>query len=146
MKIGGFQFLLAVLLAVAAGCIGAIAASEWREDYQPHTLHDFVHSELNLDASQSARIERLEARYAVERKELDLSLRAANAGLASAMDEEHEYGPKVAAAIDEVHARMGDVQKATLRHVFAMRSALNSDQQARFDRQVALSLTGDPGE
>ncbi|WP_207093241.1 periplasmic heavy metal sensor [Novosphingobium sp. PY1] len=146
MKVGGLQLLLAVLLALIAGCIGAFAASEWRETSHPQTLHEFVHEELDLDAAQNARLDQLEARFAVERKELDLSLRAANARLASAMEEEHDYGPKVAAAIDDVHARMGDLQKATVQHVFAMRMLLDPAQQQRFDRQVASSLTGEPGE
>lgn len=146
MKISGLQILLAILLAVAAGCIGAFAAGEWRATSHPRTLHDFVHEELDLNASQKARLDQLETRFAVERKELDLSLRAANARLAAAMDDEHEYGPKVAAAIDDVHGRMGDLQKATVRHVFAMRALLDANQQARFDRQVATSLTGEPGE
>jgi len=146
VKISGLQLLLAILLAVAAGCIGAFAAGEWRATSHPQTLHDFVHEELDLNASQKARLDQLETRFAVERKELDLSLRAANARLAAAMDVEHEYGPKVAAAIDDVHGRMGDLQKATVRHVFAMRALLDANQQARFDRQVATSLTGEPGE
>lgn len=146
MKIGGLQIVLATLLAVAAGCIGAFAASEWRATGHPQTLHDFVHEELDLDASQNAKLEQLETRFAAEKKELDLSLRLANARLAAAMEEEHDYGPKVAAAIDDVHGRMGDLQKATVRHVFAMRGLLAPEQQARFDRQVAASLTGDPGE
>jgi len=102
--------------------------------------------ELDLDASQRERLERLEARFTVERNELEHSLRAANARLAVAMDEEHEYGPKVAAAIDDVHGRMGDLQKATVGHVFAMRALLKPEQKARFDRQVSLSLTGEADE
>jgi hypothetical protein len=41
---------------------------------------------------------------------------------------------------------MGDLQKATVRHVFAMRALLDQQQQELFDRQVATSLTGEPGE
>lgn len=146
MRIGGLQFVLAILLALAAGFVGAFAAGEWRQASQPQTLHHFVHEELDLTPSQSVRLGQLETRFAVEKKELDLSLRAANARLAAAMDDEHEYGPKVAAAIDDIHARMGDLQKVTVRHVFAMRAILSPAQQARFDRQVASSLTGEPGE
>lgn len=146
MKVSILQIVLADLLAVAAGCIGAYAAGQWREASHAITLHDFVHEELDLDASQDRKLDQLEARFAVQRQELDLSLRAANARLASAMDDEHEYGPKVAAAIDEVHARMGDLQKATVEHVFAMRALLDQEQRARFDRQVAASLTREPGE
>lgn len=146
MRISILQIVLAALLAVAAGCIGAFAAGQWREASHDMTLHDFVHEELDLDASQNMKLDQLEAAFAVQRQELDLSLGAANARLAAAMGEEHEYGPKVAAAIDEVHGRMGDLQKATVEHVFAMRALLNQEQRARFDRQVAASLTREPGE
>lgn len=146
MKFGALQIVVAILLAVAAGCIGALAAGHWSTAAQPKTLHQFVHEELDLDATQSARLEQLEDRFAAERKELDLALRAANARLAAAMQAEHDYGPKVVAAIDDVHARMGDLQKATVKHVFAMRALLRPEQQARFDRQVADTLTSDPGE
>lgn len=146
MRIGAFQFVIAVLVALAAGCIGAFAIGEWREVSHSQTLHNFVHEELDLDASQKERLEQLETRFAVERNELEHSLRAANARLAVAMDEEHEYGPKVAAAIDDVHGRMGDLQKATVDHVFAMRALLTPKQKAQFDRQVALSLTGEADE
>ncbi len=60
------------------------------------------------------------------------------------METEHEYGPEVSAAIDEVHARMGDLQKATVRHVFDMREILEPEQQRQFDRKVSDALTRDP--
>ena len=60
------------------------------------------------------------------------------------MSEEHRYGPKVGAAIDQVHTRMGDLQKATIRHVFDMRGLLEANQQAAFDREVNKALTSDP--
>ena len=36
---------------------------------------------------------------------------------------------------------MGELQKATLSHVFAMRAVLRPDQAARFDAAVAEALT-----
>ena len=146
MKFGGLQLLLAIALALAAGVLGAFAAGELRDTRQSQTLHHFVHEELDLTDRQKAQLDQLEENFAVERKEMELSLRAANAGLAAAMDDEHEYGPKVISSIDEVHDRMGDLQKATVRHVFAMRALLDPQQQRRFDRQVASSLTSEPSE
>ena len=70
--------------------------------------------------------------------------RAQPVPLAQAMENEHEYGPEVSAAIDEVHARMGDLQKATVRHVFDMREILEPEQQRQFDRKVSDALTRDP--
>lgn len=108
------------------------------------SLHRFVHEEMVLTEDQNARLEALEARVAVERAALEASLRASNARLAQAMDDEHEYGPGVSAAIDDVHSRMGDLQKATVQHVFDMREILEPEQQRLFDRQVSSSLTGNP--
>ena len=85
MKVGGLHLLLAIALALAAGVIGAFAAGELRQTSEPQTLHHFVHEELDLSAQQTAELAGIEARFAVERKEMELSLRAANAKLAAAI-------------------------------------------------------------
>ena len=138
------HIVLAVLLAALAGCLGAIAADRWANHEAGSGLHDFVHDELTLTTDQEQRLDALEARFAVERARLEGSAGAANARLAQAMENEHEYGPEVSAAIDEVHARMGDLQKATVRHVFDMREILEPEQQRQFDRKVSDALTRDP--
>ena len=135
------RLLLAVLLAGLAGCLGAIAADRWLNHEDNGSLHQFVHEELVLTEDQNSRLETLEARFAVERAALESSLRAANARLAQAMDAEHEYGPEVSAAIDDVHGQMGDLQKATDQHVFDMREILEPEQQRLFDRKVSEALT-----
>lgn len=140
------QILIAILLAALAGFMGATAAQRWFAPVQSGGLHEFVHEQLDLTADQDEQLDRLEERYDIENAQRELAVRRANAVLAAAMDSEHEYGPEVSAAIDQVHASMGELQKATVRHVFAMRSILNEDQQREFDRQVARSLTGSPPE
>ena len=135
------RLLLAVLLAGLAGCLGAIAADRWLNHEDNGSLHQFVHEELVLTEDQNSRLETLEARFAVERAALESSLRAANARLAQAMDAEHEYGPEVSAAIDDVHGQMGELQKATVQHVFDMREILEPKQQRLFDRKVSEALT-----
>ncbi|WP_235829532.1 periplasmic heavy metal sensor [Croceicoccus estronivorus] len=140
------QIALTILLALAAGFLGATAANHWNTASTETGLHAFVHDDLNLDSRQQERIDALEAGFATEREQLEEGLRLANAKLSQAMAEEHIYGPKVSAAIDEIHVRMGELQKATIRHVFAMRALLNAEQQRLFDRQVARSLTSKPDE
>lgn len=133
-----------VLVALVA--FGVALAASWlvRHVAEPQhggELHALMHEKLALDTAQKARIEVLEARFAGERKALDAQLRAANADLATAMTSEHAYGPRVAAAVDRSHMAMGELQKATLRHVFAMRAVLRADQAARFDAEVSKALT-----
>jgi Spy/CpxP family protein refolding chaperone len=138
------NLVIAVLLAALAGYLGAIAADRWLSPERNGSLHQFVHEELVLTAEQNTSLETLEARYAVERSALEASVHASNARLAQAMDNEHAYGPEVSAAIDEVHARLGELQKATVQHVFDMREILEPEQQTIFDRHVSEALTSKP--
>jgi hypothetical protein len=147
MKITPAQIALLLITAILLGFLGSFAASHWMTPrHAPAGMHDFVHHELSLSDEQEALLEELESAFAIERRRLESDLKAENAALAAAMEEEHEYGPKVGEAIDEVHARMGDLQKATVRHVFNMRDLLNEDQRRAFDRQVSTALTSDPNE
>lgn len=138
------HIIFAVLLAALAGCLGSLAAGQWYADERTGGLHQFVHDELELSAEQSSKLDALEARYAIQKAELEASLRASNARLAEAMEAEHDYGPAVSAAIDDVHEKMGAQQKATVRHVFDMRELLSPEQQEQFDRQVSEALTRNP--
>lgn len=106
-------------------------------------LHELLHNELDLDARQRAQLEVLEQRFAVRRRALELELRATNARLADAIEAEHGNGPRVAAAVDASHRAMGELQKETLAHIFAMRQMLHPTQAAKFDRAVVHALTDD---
>jgi len=106
-------------------------------------LHDVLHHKLTLDAGQQAQLILLEQRFAVQRRALELELRADNARLAEAMEAEHGNGPRVTAAVDRSHAVLGELQKATLAHIFAMRQLLRPDQTALFDKAVVKALTDD---
>lgn len=104
-------------------------------------LHTLMHEELSLDPAQEKQLAALERGFAAERATLEARLRADNARLADAIAAEHVYGTRVSAAVDEMHHAMGDLQKATLEHVFAMRAILRPDQQGRFDAMVEKTLT-----
>lgn len=146
MKIGGWHIVIAILLALAAGFLGAYAARQWNVAQPPTGLHDFVHDELDLTGDQIEKLSELESRFVTERTQLELGLRKANAQLARAINQEHRYGPEVSVAIDQVHARMGALQKATVQHVFAIRSLLDQKQREQFDEQISRSLGGTPAE
>lgn len=106
-------------------------------------LHALLHDQLSLDSAQHAKLDALEAQFAVRRKALELEMRADNAKLAAAIQAEHGFGPQVSNAIDQSHMAMGQLQKETLEHVFAMRGLLRPDQAAKFDGAVVKALTAD---
>lgn len=104
-------------------------------------LHALLHDQLDLDAAQHVKLDALEAQFGVRRKALELEMRADNAKLAAAIQAEHGYGPQVSSAIDQSHKAMGELQKETLEHVFAMRGLLRPDQAPKFDGAVVKALT-----
>lgn len=127
---------VAALAGVAIGCRVLMPTP-----LAPSDIHTLVHRDIVLDAGQKVALDQLEAQFAVRRAELEARLRGDNARLAAAIEAEHRDGPQVSQAIDAVHHTMGDLQKATLAHVFAMRRALRPDQAAIFDRLVVAKLT-----
>jgi nickel and cobalt resistance protein CnrR len=136
--------LLALVAFVSAICgvfIGRYVADRPRASETE--LHALLHRELELSPQQHVKIDEIEARFAVRRKALELEMRAANARLAEAIEAEHGYGPKVTSAIDQTHLVMGETQKETLEHLFAMRAVLNPEQAKMFDSTVVKALTAD---
>lgn len=139
------RLILSVIAAFVAAVGGVfVGRALFPAPAQPSVeLHEVLHHRLALDENQEARLKELEQRFAVQRRALELELRADNARLAEAIQAEHGNGPRVAAAVDRSHAAMGELQKATLAHIFAMRQLLRPDQTAQFDRAVVKALTDD---
>lgn len=137
-------WLLAIVAFVAA--LAGVLIGRWisaHQPKQPSDLHQLIHEDLNLDQQQLARIEGLEQRFAIRKRALELELQADNARLAAAIESEHGYGPRVTAEIDRSHHAMGELQKETLLHIFAMRAVLRPGQAEKFDQAVVKALTSD---
>lgn len=133
--------LVTIVVAFLAGLGGVALGKLFFEPKHPPSVHELVHRQLQLTAAQEGQIETLERDFAARRRALELEMRAANAELAAAMREEHEYGPRVTAAVERFHHAMGQLQSETLQHVFAMREVLTPEQRVRFDNIVASALT-----
>lgn len=134
-----------VLVAVIAffAALAGVVAGRALTTHRGGDLHALLHDEVALTPQQQAGIDALEARFATRRRMLEMQMRADNARLAEAIAVEHDAGPRVTAAVDASHRTMGELQKATLAHVFAMRRLLRPDQTPAFDRAVGRALTTD---
>ena len=137
--------ITAVLAALASGA-GTWASANWmmRQHATP-SLHALVHHDLDLSADQKARLDVIEARFAAQRAPLEAEVRAANDELARAIEASNGDSPAVRAAVDHFHVAMGDLQKATIAHVFEMRSTLTPTQARIFDTRIVDALRQDPG-
>lgn len=137
------RYALVALVAFVAALAAALVSRVWlapppRVESQIHAL---LHERMTLDPVQEQRIHALEVAFAKRRAALEAEMRADNQRLADAIAVEHGYGPKVGEAIDQSHHVMGQLQKETLQHIFAMRGVLRPDQAAQFDAAIVKALT-----
>lgn len=140
------RFVLVALVAFCAALAATFVARSLQDDarHASSKLHTLMHEELRLDPEQDRQITMLEARFAERRAQLDEAMREANAQLAEAVESEHEYGPRVSEAVDRSHMAMGELQKETLKHIFAMRAVLRPDQAIVFDERIVSTLNSSP--
>lgn len=130
----------ALVAALAGGAATWASASWFLRDQTAPSLHTAIHDQIDLTPQQEERIEAIEEEFATERAALEAELRAANRELVAAISANRGETPEVQAAVDHFHIAMGDLQKATLRHIFAMRAELTPDQAEAFDAAVVESL------
>lgn len=142
MKQRYIPVLAAAALAALSGAAGAWLGVHLfhPSEYTHKQFHRELFSELRLDQNQRAMMDAMEARHKVEVKALRQSLSLANSGLAKALTAETEYGEDVENAIVEAHMATLELQKSSVRHLFAMRKILNDEQKEIFDRHVADTL------
>lgn len=142
MTIGWKSIALTAVLAIAASGLGAWGGATWvLQRHAPPSLHEIVHRDLDLDAGQLARIEAIEARFATRRVALERRVQAANRELAQAIAESDGDSRRVQPAVDHFHDAMGDLQQATIAHIFEMRTVMTPAQAERFDRSMVQALT-----
>ncbi|MBP8231246.1 MAG: periplasmic heavy metal sensor [Rhizorhabdus sp.] len=143
MKPGLRNLILTIVLVVLAAGGGAWLCAHYVVSH--HTgrpsLHDMVHKNLDLTPEQSRRLDAIEKSYASERKRLEGEIRSANRELAVAIQKGEKDSPELNAAIDHLHMAMGALQKATIAHVFDMRSVLTPEQAKTFDAEIVSALT-----
>ena len=134
--------LIAVVLSFLAGMAGVwiglktVAAPR----VNTLTLHEKIHHEFILNASQKTALHALEERYAASQKKYIKDLKAANFELAAAIKAHHNLSPEVVLAEQKYLKVLGAFQTETLRHIFAMRAILSPEQAQKFDDIVLRSL------
>jgi len=137
-------FFVAVI-AVAA--LSAFCAVRWMPGHPaeaPVSAHDWLHKELQPTDAQHKALEPIEAQFAEKQRQLVAQLHSANLELARIIGEEKGYTPRVAAAVEQVHHCMGDLQKASIEHVYAMRSVLTPEQGDKLLKLAQRALEQTP--
>jgi Spy/CpxP family protein refolding chaperone len=143
-------FLLALLVVAAVAALSCwvtgrlLAPRAQQPSGSAVEGHHSVHRELRLTSGQDRALDVVEEKYARRRRELTATIRAANHELAQAVLEDRAYSPRVTAAVDKIHQAQGELQKATMEHVFEMRQALSAGQYERLLQLTAQALDATP--
>lgn len=128
------------VVALLAGYGGAWLHGRSTQASVPQSLHDRIHKTIVITNEQDRFLHQIEGNFALQKSTLEDDMRLANRELADAITADKTYSPKVQAAIDHFHRSMGELQKATIDHVFEMRAILTPEQQVAFDREVRSAL------
>ena len=141
--------LVSMLLTVAAVAAAAcLATLRWASPGRlPADAHQRIHRQLGLSSAQEKALAPLEERFEARKRELERALQQANRELAQAMLEDRADSPRVRDAVAKIHDAMGQLQNATLEHVFEMKAVLTPVQYDRLLNLTAraLSETDDGG-
>jgi Spy/CpxP family protein refolding chaperone len=102
--------------------------------------HQILHDKLHITPEQDVRLEEIERHYRQRRQYLEEQMRLTNMELAEAIKADKSFSPKVQAATDKIHHAMGELQKATLEHLFEMRPILTDEQNRKLEQMVTDAL------
>ena len=133
-----------IVAALAFGACWMVGNSFMGHRQTTHDPHQWLHEQLNLTADQDNKLEPIEAKFAERKKALESEIHQANRELATAINEDGNYSPRVQQSVDKIHTAMGELQKVTLEHLFEMHSVLTPEQRKKLNSLTTDALTHNP--
>jgi nickel and cobalt resistance protein CnrR len=130
-------FFCAIVAVAAVTAFGTLKFVEGRTAMSSEAAaHEWLHRELKITDAQHKALTPIESRFAEKMNGLAQQLRAAKLKLAEVMGEDKAFTPRVAVEVEAVHRCLGEMQKASIAHVFEMRAVLTPEQG---DKLLALA-------
>ena len=137
----GLIFLALVAVVACVAC-WLTAAYLNRSRHSNHgDAHAGIHTQLGITAEQGKALEPIEQRYAEQKKHYGEMLRIANAELGKAILEDRSDSERVKAVVARIHQAQGELQNATLQHIFEMKSVLTPPQYEKLLQATADALS-----
>ena len=143
MKSAARGLILLALVAAIAGAACWLTARYLNRAIHAEKgdAHAWIHTQLGITAAQDKALEPIEQRYAEQRKHYGEMLRIANTELGKAILEERSESERVKAAVAQIHHAQGELQNATLQHIFEMKSVLTPPQYEKLLQSTADALS-----
>lgn len=134
------SFAALIVLIAAGACYLTVRMLDRPGERNPVDYHYWIHTQLELTPEQDKALEAVEETFAKRQRTLRARIVEGNAELADAIETDKTDSPRVQAATAKIHDAHGELQKAVLEHVFAMRSALTPEQYDRLLASTARAL------
>ncbi len=132
--------LLSVAMVAAAACFITMRLTHERSGRGPADAHLWIHTQLGLTSGQEEQLAAIERRYDEEKKHCGELIRLGNMELAQALLSDKGDSTRVQAAITKIREAQGQLQDATLRHVFEMKPVLTPEQYDKLLNLTANAL------
>lgn len=139
------DFRLSVIVAIIAFSI-CFLVGKYFLGYQEHIHdpHQWLHEQLNITDEQDENLVPIEEKFSLKKRELGNKILIANKELANAINRDRKYSDRVQTAVDKIHLAQGELQKATLEHLFEMHSVLTPEQSKKLNALTTDALTHNP--
>jgi Spy/CpxP family protein refolding chaperone len=144
------RFLPVLALLLAVGVVAVLACfvtGSWTGRLHSHPTahhadaHHWIHTQLGLTTEQEAQLVLIEQRYDDQRRNLSEIIHAANIELGQALVADQGESPQVKAALAKIQEAQGQLQDATLQHVFEMKPVLKPEQYDKLLNLTAKALS-----
>lgn len=138
----GGRLAIASVFGALIGMVvaGGLALGWHATRHPPSALHERLHEAVPLDARERATLDAKERTFAARRAEIEAQLQQANERLADAIATDPRWSPQVEAATRQVERAAGDLQRASLVHIFEMRAGLEPQHRAAYDKVLLEAL------
>ena len=106
--------------------------------------HIWLHEQIGITAEQDQKLTEIEKNFAKKQSVLREKIHVGNLELAAAMLEDKTFSERVAAAVERIHHAQGELQKATIEHIFDMQTILTPQQAEKLNKLAADALVQNP--
>ncbi len=137
---------LSLIIIVLIVAFGAMYMSQhymnMPHDFMGHSgdTHNYLHSKLGITKEQDIKLQEIEANYQKRKLRLEETIRLANMELADAIKKNPSFSSEVQQAVDKIHQAMGELQKASLEHLFQMQPILSPQQNEKLKNLMTDAL------
>ncbi|NBX03543.1 MAG: periplasmic heavy metal sensor [Alphaproteobacteria bacterium] len=134
--------LIVALIAFSACWLVGNYFMKHREQMQ--NSHNWLHEQLQITAEQDKKLAPIEQKFTAKKNDVETKIAEANRELALAINEDVDYSVRVKQAAQKIHVAQGELQKATLEHLFEMRAVLTPEQKKKLNTLTTDALIQNP--